>query len=175
MVRLMNNDDENVRNQARKVLAGNGLAREAVYASYQTALHQQGDAGKGKMIYQRACQICHTLKGQGVAFGPDLGSVRNRRAEAILQEIIIPNHSIADKYELWQLALKGGKNAQGIVTSKTSTTVSLKTLSGQTQTYSRNEIVNMEQAANSAMPEGLEAGITVSEMADLLAYIKGEK
>ncbi|WP_353483492.1 PVC-type heme-binding CxxCH protein [Haliscomenobacter sp.] len=175
MVRLMNNDDEKVRNQARKVLAGNGLAREAVYASYQTALHQQGNASKGKMIYQRACQICHTLKGQGVAFGPDLGSVRNRRAESILQEIIIPNHSIADKYELWQVALKGGKNAQGIVTSKTSTTVSLKTLSGQTQTYSRNEIVSMEQAANSAMPEGLEAGITVSEMADLLAYIKGEK
>ncbi|AEE53796.1 PVC-type heme-binding CxxCH protein [Haliscomenobacter hydrossis] len=175
MVGLMNNDDVGVRVHARKVLAANGLAREAVYSSYLAALNQRGNYGKGKAVYERACQICHVMNGQGVAFGPDLGSVRNRQSAAILKEIIIPNHSIADKYEMWQLDMKGGKIAQGIISAKTSTTLSLKMLNGQNVTYARNEILKMTQAPSSAMPEGLEAGITVSEMADLLAYIKGIK
>jgi putative membrane-bound dehydrogenase-like protein len=174
MVNLMNNDDVTVRAHARKVLAANGLTREAVYASYQTALNLRGNYAAGKKVYERACQICHTLNGQGVDFGPNLGSVSNRHPAAILKEIIMPNTSIADKYELWELELRGGKKIQGIISSKTATTLSLKMLSGQTQTYARSEVLNLTQMPHSAMPEGLEQSITVPEMADLLAYLKGK-
>jgi putative membrane-bound dehydrogenase-like protein len=175
MVRLMNNDDVGVREVARKVLASGGMARESVFSTYHPALGMKGDATKGKAIFQRACQICHKMQDQGVEYGPNLGSVRNRQPESILKEILIPNNSIADKYEVWNLELNNGKLVQGIITSKNAQAVSIRQLSGQVSTYPRSEIKKMEASPISGMPNGLEATITVSEMSDLLAFIKSEK
>ncbi len=175
MVRLMNNDDVSVREVARKVLASGGMARESVLSTYHPALGIKGDVAKGKEIFQRACQICHKMQDQGVEYGPNLGSVRNRQTESILKEIIIPNNSIADKYEVWNLELNNGKLVQGIVTSKNAQAVSIRQLSGQVSTYPRSEIKKMEASPVSGMPNGLEATISVPEMADLLAYIKAGK
>jgi putative membrane-bound dehydrogenase-like protein len=174
-VRLMNNDDVAVRAHARKVLAVDGLTRESVLGSYRPALRRSGDGAKGEKIFARVCAGCHRLDGQGVAFGPDLASIRNRDAGAILQEIIVPNHSIADKYEYWHLTLKNGQTAEGIIAAKTGTTLTLRQLGGQEQVIARADVKNLEASKTSAMPDGLEKSISVAEMADLLAYLKKGK
>ncbi len=175
MVRLMNNDDAGVRAHARKVLAGGGLARESVMSAYQAALRLKGSFAKGGAVFGRVCQSCHRLNGQGVAFGPDLASIRNRDAAAILQEIIVPNHSIADGYEFWHLTLPNGQTADGIITAKTGTTLTLRQLGGQERVLARSDVRSLEASATSAMPDGLERAISVPEMADLLAYLKNQK
>ena len=174
-VRLMNNDDVAVRAHARKVLAVDGLTRESVLGSYRPALRRSSDGAKGEKIFARVCAGCHRLDGQGVAFGPDLASIRNRDAGAILQEIIVPNHSIADKYEYWHLTLKNGQTAEGIIAAKTGTTLTLRQLGGQEQVIARADVQHLEASKTSAMPDGLEKSISVAEMADLLAYLKKGK
>lgn len=171
-VRLMNNDDVSVRNHARKVLAADGLTRESVLSSYRPALQRKGDAANGEQIFARVCASCHRLNGQGVAFGPDLASIRNRDAGAILQEVIVPNHSIADKYEYWHLTLKNGQTAEGIIAAKTGTTLTLRQLGGQERVIARADVKSLEASKTSAMPDGLEKSISVVEMADLLRYLK---
>jgi putative membrane-bound dehydrogenase-like protein len=172
MVRLMNNDDVAVRKYARRVLATQGLTRESVLTTYQPALHQKGDYQRGQQIFARVCQTCHQLNGEGIAFGPELSSLRNRPAEHILKEIIIPNNSIADKFEYWTATLKNGRQLEGIISVKTSTTLTFRQLGGAEQVLARDQIRQLKASDTSAMPNGLEGAITVPEMADLLAYIK---
>jgi putative membrane-bound dehydrogenase-like protein len=171
-VRLMNNDNEAVRAHARKVLAADGLTRESVLGSYRPALQRTGNATNGEKVFARVCASCHRLNGQGVAFGPDLASIRNRDAGAILEEIIVPNHSIADKYEYWHLTLTNGQTAEGIIAAKTGTTLTLRQLGGQERVIARADVKTLEASKTSAMPDGLEKSISVAEMADLLAYLK---
>ena len=47
-------------------------------------------------------------------------------------------------------------------------------LNGQQTTIARNDIKTMEASETSAMPSGLESAISIKEMADLLAFLKGQ-
>lgn len=175
MVRLMNNDDVSVRAHARKVLASSGLTREAVLASYQPSLSKQGNSANGSKVFERVCATCHQLNGKGISFGPELNSLRNRPTANILESILIPNRTIADKFEYWHVELKNGTSLDGILTAKTPTSYTLRLLGGQEQLVAKSEVKALSVNPNSAMPDGLEASISVSEMSDLLAYIKGMK
>ncbi|MCY7355949.1 MAG: c-type cytochrome [Rudanella sp.] len=172
MVRLMNNDDLRLRAKARKVLANGGLTREAVLAAYQPSLNQTGRAANGKAIFARTCAPCHQLNGEGIAFGPELNSLRNRPAANILESILIPSRAIADKFEYWQVELTDGTTVEGIMAAKTPTSYTLRLMGGQQQTIAASRVKRLTATPNSAMPEGLEQAISVPDMSDLLAYIR---
>jgi len=172
MVQLMNNDDLRLRAKARKVLANGGLTREAVLAAYQPSLNQTGAAANGKAIFARTCAPCHQLNGEGIAFGPELNSLRNRPAANILESILIPSRAIADKFEYWQVELTDGTTVEGIMAAKTPTSYTLRLMGGQQQTIAASRVKRLTATPNSAMPEGLEQAISVPDMSDLLAYIR---
>ncbi len=172
-VSLMNHDDPGIRSRARAVFAGKQEHRSDVLARYQSSLSMPGDAAKGAEVYQRACATCHQIGGQGgVAFGPDLGTIRNRQKAFILTDILDPDRSIADGYVLWALKRKSGGSANGVIASETAASLTLREQSGKEVTIPRTDIAKLEGSEASAMPQGLEQAISVAEMADLLAYLK---
>ena len=59
------------------------------------------------------------------------------------------------------------------MSSETSTAVTLKDATGKETIISRADIKSMEASDISVMPVGLEASVSVNEMADLLAFLKG--
>lgn len=173
MVELMNNDDPNIRNRSRLLLAGGLESPDETYKKYQAALTMQGESKKGAAVFQRVCAICHQVGGvNGKSFGPDLASIRNRDAKFIMADILNPNRSIADEYENWMIEKKNGQKFSGIIASETTAAITLKDASGKETIIARNEIQKLEASALSAMPAGLETVISVKEMADLLAYLK---
>ena len=89
-----------------------------------------------------------------------------------MTDILNPNRSIAVKYDLWIVTKKNGEKLSGIMSSETSAAITLNQLGGQHITISRADIKMMETAEASAMPVGLEASVSVKEMADLLAFLK---
>jgi putative heme-binding domain-containing protein len=173
MVFLMNHDDLAIRNRARLLLAETSEDRNEVLEKYQAALITPGDAAKGRVVFERVCASCHQIGGQyGKSFGPDLASIRNRHAEFILSDILNPNRSIADKYEMWSLVKKNGDQMNGIIASETPSAIRILFVGGEEATLERADLQNMEASATSAMPSGLENSISVKEMADLLAFLK---
>jgi putative heme-binding domain-containing protein len=173
--RLMGIDDLALRAKAREVLAKEGMAREAIFASYQPCLNLIGNPQNGKKVFETACATCHKINDIGIDFGPELGSLRNRPVNNILESIIMPNKTIADMYETWHVELKNGKTLEGIITDRTSSSYTLKMMGGQEQIITKKEVKNMKALSTSSMPEGLENAISLTEMADLLAFIKGLK
>lgn len=173
MVSLMNNDDMAIRNRARKLLANTTADPNQVYKKYEPALTLTGDAKNGLLIFQRVCSTCHQVSGEyGKPIGPDLASIRNRDAQFIMTDILNPNKSIADKFELWTIVKKNGESISGIIASETSSSITLHTIAAQEIIVARNEIKTIEASETSAMPAGLETAISVNEMADLLSFLK---
>ncbi|SOE22224.1 putative membrane-bound dehydrogenase domain-containing protein [Spirosomataceae bacterium TFI 002] len=174
IVEMMNNDEEDVRTAAREVFAVNE-DRKAILQNYLVAADLKGDAKKGREIFQSNCSICHMMPQitNAVDFGPDLSTLKSRNQNSIITEIINPNNSIADKYAQWEITLQKGELLTGIITAENDQTISLKQMGGHTQTIDKESIKSKTPSKSSAMPDGLEANISVNDMADLVAFIKG--
>jgi putative membrane-bound dehydrogenase-like protein len=171
-VSLMNYDDQRIRTYARRILAVDEN-RQVVLAQYQAALAQTGRAVEGKAIFRQVCSSCHQMGGQdGVAFGPDLATLRNRNAQSILTEILHPNHSIADGYDLYTATLRNGQILTGIMARETANALTLRAPGGAETVVSRTDVAKLDKSTQSAMPAGLEQQISIRQMADLLAFIQ---
>jgi putative heme-binding domain-containing protein len=145
-----------------------------ITARYQSALIATGDPTKGREIFQKNCAICHQIRGKdGVNIGPDLGTVHNWSKQAILASILAPSLAISSGYETWSATLENGETIEGIIASETGSAITLRNAAGVDRTISRQDIRSLKALNMSLMPEGLEAQITVVEMADLLAFLKG--
>ncbi|MFI5192749.1 MAG: PVC-type heme-binding CxxCH protein [Chitinophagales bacterium] len=175
-VRLMNDGDVDILNRSRKLFAMETGNRDAVIKKYQTALSLQGDTARGLVIFKSVCATCHNLEGKyGHAFGPDLGSIRNRDASSIMTDILNPNRSIAVKFDMWTVTKKNDEKVSGIMASQTPASITLNQIGGSQTSVARSAIKTMETSPLSAMPVGLESSISLQEMADLLALLKNSK
>jgi putative membrane-bound dehydrogenase-like protein len=173
---LMMLSDKVLRDRARMLLTKNEGEQVKVNQAYQQVLTLKGDPVKGKAIYSQHCASCHQVRGgMGVNFGPDLGTVHNWSAEAIMANILAPNLSISSGYELWIAELKNGESVQGIIAAESPTTVTLINAARVERSIRREDISALKAMNMSAMPVGLEKQINQQQMADLLAFLKQNK
>ncbi|HMG90402.1 MAG TPA: PVC-type heme-binding CxxCH protein [Chryseolinea sp.] len=173
-VRLMVNSNETLRNKARQLFTKTN--DEEINRAYKGALETQGDAIKGKNVYQQQCALCHQVRGKiGVTLGPDLGTIHNWSKEAIMANILAPNQSISSGYELWEVVLNNGESFQGIIASETPGAITLRNLGSAEKTVRREDIKSLKALSMSIMTEGLEKQISVDDMADLLTFLKSSE
>jgi putative membrane-bound dehydrogenase-like protein len=173
-VGLMAGSDEKLKTQARRLFTRNN--DKEVNKAYQQALELQGDAVKGQVVYQQQCARCHPIRGkEGVALGPDLGTIHNWSPDAIMANILAPNLSISSGYDLWMVELKNGESIQGIIVTETPGAITLRNNGTMEKTIKREDIKSLKAMNMSAMPSGLEKQISIQEMADLLAFLKKNK
>lgn len=168
-------EDESVRSRARSLFMGSRetKGREEVIMEYDKAVNLEGDAEKGKLVFEQSCSTCHQINGSlGVDYGPDLGTIRNRRPASILRDILDPNLSIADGYDMWKISLKSGEIYRGIIATEAVNALTLKISMQDEVVLDRKNIESIESQGISLMVEGLENQISVEEMGDLLAFLK---
>ncbi|NND08878.1 MAG: c-type cytochrome [Saprospiraceae bacterium] len=172
-VSLLNNRDQAIRSLARVHLQGNELNADTVWLAFQECLGIDGQVDHGQEVFRKYCGVCHQKAGNlGVAFGPDLAAVQNRNKTALLVDILQPNKSIADGFELWTISLASGNSLSGIISQQSPTSLTIRDATGQETTIDRNDVKELKASEWSAMPENLQAQINQQEMADLLAFLK---
>lgn len=147
-------------------------SRQEVAAKFQGAITQPGDALKGKTIYQGRCAVCHRAAGEGMELGPDLETVKNRGRDGLLTAILDPHKEVAPQYIAFDVATKDGNAYTGMVSRDDATSLSLKIMGGAEITLPRSNVKGSSSSGKSLMPEGLEGGLSVQEMADLLTFIE---
>ena len=145
--------------------------RAAVIRKYEPALALDGNAASGAEVYRRECRSCHRLKGEGVAVGPDLDSVRHRSARELLTHILDPDREIAPEFQRFAVQTKSGRSYAGILREETPDSVTLVDADDRRIVIRRSEIEALRSDRHSLMPNGLEKKITLQQMADLLGFI----
>lgn len=173
---LSGHRDPAVRQLAAQVLAAKpASSRQEVINKFLPALSLKGNAQRGRKIYEERCISCHRLGGEGYLLGPDLITVKSAGNEKLLANIIDPNAEVRPEYVGYVVETRDDESLLGLVVNETGTSVTLRQAYGKEDVIPRVSITSMKSQGQSIMPEGLEAGLTQQQMADLLEYISAAK
>jgi putative membrane-bound dehydrogenase-like protein len=173
---LRNHRDVSVGQLAAQVLDATAPGpRQSVIDAFTPALNLEGKAGPGKKIYQERCISCHRLGGEGHMVGPDLATVKNTGKEKLLVNILDPNREVPPQFVSYVVETREGNSFVGLIANESSNSVTVRQAYGKEDVIPRSRIVSMHSQAQSLMPEGLEAGLTQQDLANLLEYIETTK
>ena len=167
---LFTHADPEIAKTAKRVLgAGN---RQKQIDAYRTALKLDGDQTRGQAVFQKLCASCH-LPPEGVPMnGPDLRSITDRSAAGLFGSILDPNQSVDPTYSGYSVTLADGAVLFGRVLSESSNHLTLRLLDGTDRQLSRTKIKSLNNSGLSLMPEGLEAGMTRQDLADVIRFLQ---
>jgi putative heme-binding domain-containing protein len=150
-------------------------ARREVIARYDAALGRNANGQLGERVYDRECKSCHRLRDKGEEVGPDLASVLHHAPQQLLANILDPNREVSPNYIEYVVALDDGRVLTGIIASETATAIVLRRAENVQETVLRKSVAEIRSSGKSLMPEGLDSRISVQEMADLIAFLKGSQ
>jgi putative membrane-bound dehydrogenase-like protein len=148
--------------------------RMKVYEETKSVLSLPSDPKNGHAVFQKNCTPCHTFAGEGHIVGPDLTGIRNQPSEVILLHIVVPEFEIMPIYTCYNVETKDGQSYTGILAGETPSAITLRMAQGVEQPIPRANIASMLTSRLSLMPQEFEKAMTKQELADLIAFLKGQ-
>src|SRR5262249_48181501 len=112
------------------------------------------DRARGREVFSRTCQQCHTLFGTGGKVGPDLTGSNRADLAYLLSNVVDPNAVVGKDYLATMVWLKDGRLVTGIQKSATDTSITLQT-ENELVVIAKDEIEESKLSELSTMPEGL--------------------
>lgn len=137
---------------------------------YRAGGSTPGDASRGRKVYAKVCQQCHTLFDVGGKVGPDLTGSNRADLEYILSNVVDPNSVIPNDYRTSTVELKDDRLLTGIVRQQDDKVVTVVT-ANETVVIPRAEVKSIQLSELSMMPEGLLTQLTDQEVRDLIYYL----
>jgi putative heme-binding domain-containing protein len=140
------------------------------------AMGRDGNAARGRELFNEeqrvACAKCHSVDGSASKAGPDLFAIGDkfprRELIAAVQE---PSASIAIGYGTTIVETTAGEEFEGILKETTADALDLIGADGKHIRVATRDIKQQRGSTVSLMPEGLHAGLSRQEFADLIEYL----
>ena len=146
--------------------------REAAIEKYRAALKLPGDRAHGAAWFERTCAVCHQMQGIGAKVGPDLSGIGQHARESLLTDILDPSRQVLPDFVAYTAETKGGDTYTGFIANESATTVTLRRANEPDLTLNRSELKEFKTNGKSLMPDGLEAGMSEQDMADLIEFLR---
>ncbi len=169
--------DGSVRDLLERFLpAGERLEKLGANPSPAAILALPGDPQRGRQIFLSEgglqCANCHKMGTEGRSIGPDLTGIGARLSrEQILQSLLEPSRVIAPEWILQTVDARDGSTYSGFVLHRTEAQLTLRGVDGSDIRLPMSGIDRLTASQVSLMPEGLLAGLTAQEAADLIAFL----
>ncbi|MFN0008685.1 MAG: PVC-type heme-binding CxxCH protein [Planctomycetota bacterium] len=129
------------------------------------------DRARGREVFSRTCEQCHTLFGVGGSVGPDLTGSNRADLDYLLSNAVDPNAVVGKDYLATIVWMQDGRLVTGIARSETESSITLRT-ENEDVVVARDEIEAVKLSDLSTMPEGLLDALTRSEIRDLVGYLR---
>ena len=148
----------------------------STYAAFASTNH--GDRVNGRRLLEEdsrlGCLRCHAPDAADGAIAPVLGEVGSKLGRTeIIQSILRPGDRVCKGGEMTTLVLRRGAPLAGLLRRETTVRVALLDLDGHEHHVLKSNILERTSGGGSYMPEGLEAGLSLEEFADLVAALTG--
>jgi putative membrane-bound dehydrogenase-like protein len=145
--------------------------RRAVIDRYRAALDLRGNPVRGATTFKAKCATCHQPGSDGYAIGPGVEGLKVFGKEEALIHVLDPNRTVDARYRLYQIDTTDGSSLTGIIQNESENSVTIRQPFGASQTLPRSRIGRLQGLERSMMPDGLEEGLSLQDMADLLQFI----
>ncbi|MBU1820109.1 MAG: c-type cytochrome, partial [Bacteroidetes bacterium] len=153
--------------------------RPSSYEDWEKVLEKPGDPVRGRRVFyasQALCSSCHAVQGRGGDLGPDLSNVGQSKSHAqLVRSILRPSAEITPEWQGWYVQLNNGNYYQGRQIDVGEKSIELYTQATGFQNFPKKDIKDYGMIKNSLMPDGLENQLTVSDLRDLMTFLKSEK
>lgn len=169
--KLLAHASQPVRERAQRLFAAVNTDRQAVLKQYAVVRELKGDARRGASLFGGVCTTCHPFRGQGNAFGPDLGTMTGKTVDSLLAAILDPSAAVDAAYTGYTVITKDDRELLGVITAETPNSITIRNSGGGEDTVLRSQIAEFRANALSLMPEGLEAQFRPQDLADLIAFL----
>jgi putative heme-binding domain-containing protein len=133
-----------------------------------------GDVAVGRRVFeQQACVACHTTTPAEPEKGPYLGGIFTRYSRTeVLESIVRPGAKVAQGFATNAFVTTEERQLSGFVIREGQDDVVIRDLTGTETTLRKSQIASRQVLEGSTMPPGLVDGITVPELASLLAFLE---
>ena len=122
------------------------------------------------------CSGCHKVGGEGEALGPDLSKVATKYdRRQLLEHVLEPSKAIDPQYLTYVLRTKKGDDYAGLLVEKSAGFVVLRDAQKKDVKVAEADVKRFMPHTLSMMPEGLLAGLTLQQAADLLEFLSAQK
>lgn len=143
----------------------------AMLATVRTDVKGHWLRGRRVFFGDGGCATCHTIRGDGTAFGPDLSNLIHRDRDSVIQDILQPSATINPDQAGTMVTLKDGTSVAGLVRSIKDGKLVLGLPAGAQSELSQDSIAGTEPLKGSLMPEGLREILTPEQIEDLLTFL----
>lgn len=137
-----------------------------------------GDSARGRALFfdpdgPASCAGCHRVGAGGADVGPELTHVASTRTlRAIVESIVKPSATIPAGYETELVETTDGRILDGLVQRETADSLWLVGSLGDVQSLAQDEVARRRVQETSLMPEDLADRLTVTQLYDLVAYVR---
>lgn len=131
----------------------------------------EGDAEKGRTHYLARCANCHQLKDEGGKVGPDLTGYDRTSLDFWVLNIVYPSLEIREGFGSYDVRLKDGTIANGILERREGGEIVLRDLAGNRTRVREEKVATLIASPTSVMPEGLLIGMSDQDLRDFFAYL----
>ncbi|MCY3001956.1 MAG: DUF1080 domain-containing protein [Planctomycetota bacterium] len=132
----------------------------------------RGDRARGREIFSRTCQQCHTLFGTGGDVGPELTGANRADLDYLLSNIVDPSGVVGQDYLSTMVWTHDERLVTGILKEETDSSLVLRT-ERERLVIPKSEIESRRTSEVSTMPEGLLDTLQPEEIVNLIAYLQG--
>ena len=140
--------------------------------------YQDGDSLRGRELFfdvagPAPCAKCHRVGDEGGDIGPELTFVAGTRtAKFIVESILQPSAEIASGYESVLIQTTSGLILDGVVRRESADSLWLVTADGEEFALAASAVERRRAQELSLMPGDFDEVLAVSELHDLLAYLR---
>lgn len=137
-------------------------------------LRVDGDVAQGERLFfgqQAKCANCHSVRGRGGKFAPDLGNLAHRDQQSVLRDIREPSAAINPDFVSYSVAMTDGRVFSGIVRAEGIDQLRVLDLEAKETLLARREIEEIAPNSTSAMPKGLLDALSAADIQNLLAFL----
>ena len=131
----------------------------------------EGDAEKGRTHFLARCANCHQLKDEGGKVGPDLTGYDRTSLDFWVLNIVYPSLEIREGFGSYDVRLKDGTIANGILERREGGEIVLRDLAGNRTRVREEKVATLIASPTSVMPEGLLTGMSDQDLRDFFAYL----
>jgi putative heme-binding domain-containing protein len=171
--RLLHHADATLQARAAALLAPSGTPRRAqILEQLRPVLDLHGDPSRGREPFRRLCASCHAFRGEGHALAPELAALGDRSSARLLESIVDPNAAVSADFVACDVELASGDSLAGLIRDESSTGFTIVQANAVRHAVLRRDVKAVRPSKLSLMPEGLEEGLTLQELADLIAWLQ---
>jgi putative membrane-bound dehydrogenase-like protein len=129
------------------------------------------DLPRGREVFARTCQQCHTLFGTGGTLGPELTGANRSDLEYLLSNVVAPSSLVGQDYRTTVAWLEDGRVVTGLERARSEHVLTLET-ENELVSLALEDVEELLLSELSAMPDGLLDALAPDEIRDLFAYLQ---